>query len=376
MVTDLDFEEIDDLMGQMSDTQELAEAIAADVAKVSPKPVKRKAQKKVAPQKVDIEDDKPDIVIAPKAVVNQSAIKKEAQTEDIPAIKPARQIESKQAKPTISSVTKDEKSAADGMKVSVRVLTKYAEEPEEPIYKPNPRTGRFMDLVDPKNDMTIAKQGAKVAIPVATIVETVETRETTVEMIEDVPEVSTSDAPDRDRLERSGLDPDATVEEMMELSELEDGDEFLEEMMNNLGEDIEEDSEQNDIAENDPAADILSFPDRSDAFLSEVDIEKRPLGGSAVANSVMMADAKEEAANEAFINDEPSARQLGVPKISKKDQKRKDKDDGGQIKGMQMVSTPKKKSRAGQVLLYIALILLLAILGGALGALAYFSGLF
>ena len=362
MVTDLDFEEIDDLMGQMSDAQDLTEAIVADVAKITQKsPTKKASRKKSTPKSTSPKKDEVMTKPEPKNTVENVVVETNISNDD------AKQKEStiKEDVGIKDPIPKDN----DGTKVSVRVLTKYIEEPKTPVYKPNPKTGRFMDIVNPNNDMTIhaKKTPAPTIIPVATIVET---SETIIEMVEDkdVVEDSSTNEDDRERIEKNGLNPDATIEQMMEIAEPSDNDDFLDEIMNNLGEDIEEDLSETNSDNN--VADILSFPDRSDAFLSELDIEKRPIGGSAVANTVMPVEENKITADETFVDTDTNNENT----ISKKEQKKINKNLKKQAKYTN--KKPQKKSKAGQALLYIALIILLVIFGSALGALAYFSGLF
>lgn len=395
MVTELDFEELDGLMGQMSDAQSLTDAIAADVAKVSgdKKPKKTKATQKTvkkpvksAVKKVDnnaivatVEEPESGVVIAKKSPeVNKPKVIT-SQDEDMPvkAVKIKHPVKKEQPKPPAPKATDTE--SENGTRVAVKVLTKYAEEPETPVYKPNPRVGRFMDMVDPKNDMKTPK---KTSIPITPITTVVETTQTVVETVEEIRQIPEEDIDDYDRIQKSGLDPEATIEEMMELGEPEEedqaDDEFLEEMMNSLGEDIDSEINEPEITEDESAkaaADILDFPDRSDAFLSNAEIEKRPLGGSAVAASVMMMENDDVTPFSPSIT--PEKPELNTPetsKISNKELKKSDKIAKKQAKALP--SKQKKTSKVRQTLLYFALILLLAILGGSLGALAYFSGLF
>ena len=349
MVTELDFEELDDMMEQMDEAQDLTASIAADVAKVSPKQAAKKPAKK-SPKKPAEQKPAGKVVKVTKAKVATNPQKPKldvkAQTKPMPA------------------------KAEEGERVMVRVLTQYAEEPEEPVYQPNPKVGKFMDFVSPLSDMSV--EGERPNLPTPIIV--VEASETTVEVVEEVSD-DEDDEENRERLEKNGLDPDATVEEMMDAAEPEDDDEFLEELMSSLGDDIEEEPEPNEQE----GADILDMPDRSEAFLPEVDIEKRPLGGNAVA-AAMEIDPKEAAADKAFAEDKPDERWLEQdkqkPGLSKKEQKKAAKLAAKQAKKQPKPQVPhKKKSRVGQAFLYVFLIILLLILGGSLGALAYFSGL-
>jgi hypothetical protein len=188
---------------------------------------------------------------------------------------------------------------------------------------------------------------------------------------------------DRERIESAGLNPDAPIGDLADqLEDISDSepDDPLDDILQSF------DNQNSDVAasadntedELDKLADILDIPDHSDAFLENVEIAKRPLGGgdeavnvigaAAVGNSELDAPNSAEAkADREFIEDSKGIDEwLGNKKPSRPKNLAK--------KSGTSVAKPVKKSN--NIVLYILLIVLFLILGVSIGVLAFFSGLF
>ncbi|MDR1197304.1 MAG: hypothetical protein LBL08_03490 [Candidatus Nomurabacteria bacterium] len=387
---ELDFEELDQVMDDMKDSDNITKSIAADVAKIE-------EIKKVS--------DKPKPV-KPAVTTKKPAAKKTTAPKKKPAEKPKS------------------KKSDEGERVFVKVLTKPPE-PEVITFQPNPKTGKFMDLVSPLSDMSIQGERPKLdaateelpaaeefVIENAPVDEPVDNEpvaeELTMEEEPTVEVVSVSEVEVRERLNNAGLDPDATLEELDESFEEPETDETEDEVLDSIMKDLEDEpeAEVSEVAEAaeelEQLADILDIPDHSEAFLSDVEIEKRPLGGEETAvemGALAVEEAKDIApiteeektdpatekeilADEEFIKDELKTDIVKEPAPEKKPEKTKPEKPAKAPKPPKPSKPPKPVRMSGEprkgtkVILYILLVILFIILGGSLGALAYFSGLF
>jgi hypothetical protein len=378
MVSELDFEEIDQVMEDMTNQDGITDAIAADVAKIE-NVVKKTTKKKV-------KDNRGNVV---KNTTEKAAVKT-GKTAAKSAAKPAEKPVEKVVEKTTEKPT--EKPADDGGEiVLVKVKKKPAPEPEEIVYQPNPKTGKFMDIVSPLSDMSI--QGAR---PLKSDVknqknETLLITETSVVAI--APIVADEDdtiekddlVADRERIEEAGLDPDAAIGDLTDqLEEIadDDADDDLDDILQSFDSDTETEvaDEVADEAQDEleKLADILDMPDHTEAFLENVEVAKRPLGGGEEAVSSMgaaaiadtefgAADSAEMKADTEFLEDTRGLDEwLDNTKPSKpKADKRPSK-----------IDLPAPTKKGSNVVLYVLLVVLFVILGASLGALAYFSGLF
>jgi hypothetical protein len=315
MSEDIDFKEIDDLMAAMSDDAQAKKSIAAEVS------------------------------------ADQPVIKKKASE---PKAKPTAK-----AKPTTKTKPAPK---TDGEVVDVKVNSKSAPEPEAELeveFKPNPKTGHYMDLVHPMSDMATTERPDRKAPPVV-IVKTVAAG-----AISLVSPDATSDINDPPADE-------VLVDEPQEPKD--DDDDILDDIIGEVDAivDAAAADESDDL---DRLADELSYGDLETPFLENVKVEKRPLGGGELEEREIrlkelaeaeenrtINQAKEEAADEDFISDKNHTNWASDPKKQPETPPKQ----------------PAKKKTHGalSVFLYILLIVLLVILGGAIGVLAYFSGLF
>jgi hypothetical protein len=361
------------MMEEMGGNDNITSAIAADVAKVDD--IIKKAPAKTA--KAPAAKKKP---VAKKAAAKKSSTQKSGTSETI----------------------------------DVKILTKTRT--VKPKTVPNPKTGKFMDIISPLSDMSIqGKRPTKGEEPVEEVAEVevvtsstvITTNEPESDLLSELEELTVDEtdldsesvgtevdqpAPEAEsepELEpesepESEIEPDLPVEENEESEILNDEDLALGDILDNL----EGMSDDTGLVPDDPdenlenLADIVDIPDHSEAFLENVEIEKRPLGGGeSVASSVGSAsvekvvnfgsDADEALADQEFIKDKPTSRWLGIKSKTKPAQHTnlKAPKKPTEIK-------PLKAAKKGSATLYVVLIILILILGGAAGALAYFSGLF
>ena len=379
MVNELDFEEIDQALDDMNSLDGITDAIAEDVAKIdkvakNTTPKKPKSAKKTVVKKTT-NNSKPKLPASKKASV-------EPKTDHAKA-------EVKKPEPVVKQETKTEpesepEKSDDGEIVMVKVKKKPAPEPVPVVYQPNPKTGKFMDIVSPLSDMSIkGARPLKNELNNAEIEEVVPVIEAETSVIEVAPIEMDSIISDRERIENSGLDPDEPVgnlADQLDEAEGEVNDSFSDILQNFDNEPEKEIAEEvmNDVEDDlEKLADILDIPDHSDAFLENVEIAKRPLGRNeevmgAMAvtetkSSAPIPDMAEMKASKEFVEDTKGLddwfddKKEKKPKAEKKAKKKK-------------ADKPAKKS--GNVVLYVLLIVLFVILGASLGILAYFSGLF
>jgi hypothetical protein len=387
MIKELNFEEIDQMMEEMGGNDNITSAIAADVAKVDDIIKKTPAKTAKAP------------AAKKKPIVKKAAAKTPA------------------TKSTVAKKSSPKKPSA-GEAVDVKILTKT--QPVETKTIPNPKTGKFMDIVSPLSDMSIqgkrptkgeepTKEVAEVeVITSSTVVATIDDEPESEDLLSELEELTVdetdlddkpietevdqpaSEAESEPEVEpeselKSEIEPDLPVEENEESEILDDEDMALGDILDNL----EGMSDDTGLVPDDPGenlenlADIVDIPDHSEAFLENVEIEKRPLGGGeSVVSSVGSAsvekvvnfgdDAAEEVADQEFIKDKPTPKWLeSKPKVKSSQPVADSKTSKKPAK-----LKPPKVAKKGSATLYVVLIILILILGGAAGALAYFSGLF
>jgi hypothetical protein len=391
MVNELDFEEIDQVLEDMNNLDGITNAIAEDVAKIDSVVKKTTSQKR--------QKSSGNVV---KNTTSKATPKAKKPTPKPPAV--AKESVKDSAKDTAKDTAKntDEPPAeSQGESVLVKVKKKPAPEPEieEVVFQPNPKTGKFMDIVSPLSDMSI--QGTRplkddvkntsqtpILITETSVVATV----TTPVAAEDEYIEKDDKIADRERIEEAGLNPDAAIGDLAnQLEDISDDDSSdpLDDILQSF--DGGEDGVETEIADDvesdlEKLADILDIPDHSDAFLENVEISKRPLGGGEEAASVIGATAVAEAeldtpasdeieADREFIEDSKGLDEwLGDKKSNRSKPAKADKlaklDKPAKLENF---SKPAKKSN---LVLYILLFVLFAILGISLGVLAFFSGLF
>lgn len=386
MVSELDFEEIDQALEDMNNLDGITNAIAEDVAKIDNVEKKTTPKKSKAAKKTVVKNTTNEVKpksAKPKKTANEPIVNTASKTKDDRPEEPKSLPEPEQ------------KSDNEGEVVMVKVKKKPAPEPEEVVFQPNPKTGKFMDIVSPLSDMSIKgarplKNDMKKVVDGASVV----TETSAVEIVSVVESINEPVVPepepieidniiaDRERIENSGLDPDESIGNLTDQLESMNDDESndpLNDILQNFDSDPVEQvaTEAVDEMDNDleKLADILDIPDHSDSFLENVEIAKRPLGGGeetigaiAVAETGLNAsDIIEAKADKEFIEDAKNVNDWF--------------DDKKEIKPQSDKKVKKKKAnkpvkKTSNVVLYVLLIVLFVILGASLGVLAYFSGLF
>ncbi|MDR2523924.1 MAG: hypothetical protein LBC95_00030 [Candidatus Nomurabacteria bacterium] len=363
MSDDIDFTKIDKIMAEMEDDKNFVRAVAADVAK------------------------------SEAAVETKAPTKAKAKT--------TRKSPTKKTAPKKSPAQKKPRPAAPetedgGALVKVNILTKS--KPEIPEVKPNPRTGKYMDLVNPLSDMSIQGDRPGNPLPEIIIVEDEpddEPVEITTKVIAVVEEVEVDD-PDMgptvgelmdeyeagaDEDDEPEIEPEPTPqpqpdEEPEGADDDPNGDRPFDDIMAELGDDDE-----------------LSFSDLEKPFLENVAVEQRPLGGGDPVvkeinlNELLQAEAElavdeadEENADQDFISNKTSDKWLGLTALkSQPSSPAKPEQPAPPVKKTSSapISTPGKSPKSSRrgvgVFLTIALVILLVVLGAAVGALVYFS---
>jgi hypothetical protein len=432
MVSELDFEEIDQVMEDMGNLDGITNAIAQDVAKIDSvvkktTPKKPKSPKKTAQSKKSVVKNTTE---KPSAKTSQlstkSTTKSSPNTTNSSVSKPHDKPMPNEAAPRSGSKSKtatekpeqtvvpsdstqrdDANSESVGEYVLVKVKKKPAPEPEPVVYQPNPKVGKFMDIVSPLSDMSIqGKRPLKDDVKITTYDPILLSETSTVTTLTELPEndfiESEDKVADRERIEQAGLDPDAAVGDLAnQLEEI--SDESPEDELDNILQSFDsepssvaaEPSEAPDVTEDEleKLADILDIPDHSDAFLENVEIAKRPLGGgeetiSAIGSSALgdvglaPAELAEAKADEEFIDDSSVLDEwLKGEKPSGAIEPAK---PAGPVKPVKPAkpakpakqTLPKPARKKSNAVLYILLVVLFAILGVSLGVLAFFSGLF
>jgi hypothetical protein len=357
MVNELDFEEIDQALEDMSNLDGITNAIAEDVAKID-HVVKNTTSKKEKKSS--------------KNVVKNTTKKSKA----------SEKTSSKPKKTSKSETKETNVDNNDGEIVMVKVKKKPVPEPEEVVHQPNPKTGKFMDIVSPLSDMSIkgvrpSKQGGD-SIDEVLISETSMVTEVTTVVADNSYMEKDDIILDRERIEGAGLDPDAAIGDLSD--QLEDiSSDISEEPFGEILQSFTSDTSEkiaNEIADDvsddlERLADILDIPDHSDAFLENVSIEKRPLGGeSELPSAVAAIDGTRSVAN--TIKDEVSEKSVN----NDIDESEKLSENNKKNKKSNKAKSNKSAKKSSSTVLYVLLVILFVILGSSLGVLAYFSGLF
>jgi hypothetical protein len=376
MVNELDFEEIDQVLEDMSNLDGITNAIAEDVAKIdnAENVVKKTTPKKSKPVK--------------KNVVKNTTKKA--------APKPTPKTEPKAAKPAPQPKKAEKENSAEDRPGEI-VMVKVKKQPvveEEIVFQPNPKTGKFMDIVSPLSDMSIqGSRPSKNDVKITTEAPLLLTETSVVATITTPPAEDFIDkedlVADRERIEEAGLNPDAPIGDLADKLEditEEESDDPLDDILQSLdsqsaaAEDIADDVDD----ELEKLADILDIPDHSDAFLENVEISKRPLGGGEETASVIGAaavdsaeldvpDVAEAKADKEFVEDSKGLEQWLA---SEKTDQPAEPAKPAKAEKKPKPAKPAKKPKSNNVVLYILLIVLFLILGASLGVLAFFSGLF
>jgi len=379
MVNELDFEELENTLDEMSGMEGITDAIAEDVAKLD------NVAKKTTPK------SKPK-TIKKKSVKNTTNLTKQDRIKD----KPQTDISTKKTKtapsPSLEPISKPkpapEKNKNEGEMVMVKVNKKPTPEPEKVVYQPNPKTGKFMDIVSPLSDMSIqgirpSKNNSLNNIKDDNIsVMEMSAVEIKTPVIEEEYIETDNIMSDRQRIENSGLNSDESIGNLSDqLENIENEEEFLNDITENFDDSMDDIANEaaEDMGENlENLANILDIPDHSDSFLENVQINKRPLGSqqeaidgmasTALADSSLITPSFSEAkANREFIEDAKSLNKLfdEEKEVIAKD-----------IKKLNKQKNNKTANKGNNAVLYILLVVLFIILGTSLGMLAYFSGLF
>lgn len=307
MSEDIDFAEIDKMMAAMEDDTKTKRSIAADVS-------------------------------GDNTVVKKTTVK------------PKAKIKSK-SKKIVDNTPKEKTPEIVAVKIGTKPKT--AEKKPSPRTVPNPKTGKFMDLVHPMSDMSSETRPDRKAPPVV-VVKTVASQaismSSVVGSIKDEP-VATGNLED-------ALDLGMTVEDALAEFQAEVTDTVEKSLVDEL--DRLQDS-------TDGSADDMSYHEFDAPFLENVDVEKRPLGGDAIDDNP--ADTQP-------INvgrEQKSTPCADEPTRFNKKQSRKQRKEAAKLAKTQAKHS-KKHSGLG-TFFNIVLVLAIITLGYIVGAIAYLSGM-
>ncbi|MDR3125991.1 MAG: hypothetical protein LBU20_02910 [Candidatus Nomurabacteria bacterium] len=408
MVNELDFEELDQVMEDMSNLDGITDAIAQDVAKID-SVVKKTTPKKPKTAKSVVKNTtvgtgvkkSVDGVVGLNNVVKNTTNKASKSSKENGSgkglkNKAAPKADTKTSSTKAKSKNNDKSPDNRGEIVLVKVKKPPIFE-EEVVFQPNPKVGKFMDIVSPLSDMSItgarpSKNDVKITTPSPILIAETSVAAATITVPSDDFVEKDDLVADRERIAESGLDPDASIGDLADkLEDIpdEEPEDVFDDILQSLadGGDQPSDETADDVEEElEKLADILDIPDHSDAFLENVEIAKRPLGGGEEAVGAIGAtavdsaelgapDSAETKADKEFIEDSKIADEwLDNQKQPKPARKAKLNKAAKKAQKQEYLKHTAKKSN--NVVLYVLLIVLFAILGASLGVLAFFSGLF
>ena len=307
MSEDIDFAEIDKMMAAMENDTKTKRSIAADVS-------------------------------SDKTVVKKNTAKPRPKMTSVPKTKKTNDADSKKSMPEI---------------VPVKIGTKpKPEEPEgPPKILPNPKTGKFMDLVHPMSDMSSEVRPDRKAPPIV-VVKTVATQAISMSNTSEQPkDVSESAVVTEEVVDLSLTVEDALAEFQAEMAEV--AEKSIANELGQLRDSVDELADEADYYEFDAP------------FLENVDVEKRPLGGDSGATTL---DDESQKLN----SDGPAKPELDNVGPAKK-KLRKQKKEAGKLAKTQTKRS--KKSSGFGTFLNIILVLSIITLGYILGSIAYLSGM-
>jgi hypothetical protein len=256
----------------------------------------------------------------------------------------------------------EKKSSAKKTKPKVKVSktkpkTEPEDQPEKPVeYKPNPRVGKFMDMVHPMSDMSIEPRPDRQAPPVV-IKKTVAAQAIIL--------VESDIEPDSDVID-DAVDDGLDLEENYEIDEV---DSEFDTSVLTKEEDAVEPPEIDEIINMGGESTLgvgydTSYSDLDVPFLENVEVEKRPLGGNVLAtNDIEITETPQEPKETPSNYNVDTAVPIAKSQPDKKDKTTPSKSN-------------KKRSKLGMVMLNIALILSIALLLVIVGFAAYLSGAF